>query len=95
MNKKTRSVCPTVLARKALDNIWKTSHMKGRTWGPKKKKGLFRGTNILIAVGSELVSVCLEKETGRLIVHQFVLVQKTKLGGQVRRTLEKVGLRTK
>ena len=92
MNKKDDGVCPTVLARKAMDKIWNSSHMKGRTWGPKGKKGLFRGTNILVARGKELVSVCLDKKTRRLIVHQFVLAEKTKLGAQVKRTLTKAGL---
>jgi hypothetical protein len=95
MSGKKESVCPTVKARKALDLLWAKAHMKGRTWGPKGKKknpSPYAGTNILLAKGNELASVSLDKNTKRLIIHQFIAVEDTALGKQIKRALVRAKL---
>jgi len=76
----------TVLARFAVDSIWKSSDLKGRCWGPKKSKKIspYAGTNITLAIGDELVTICQDKETGLLIIHEFRRIKRTKLGKKVR-----------
>jgi hypothetical protein len=74
----------TVMASAALRHIWdNNADLVGRTWGRKKKEKInpFFGTNITLAIGDELVSVC-EKD-GKLIVHQFKRTDATELGKKV------------
>jgi hypothetical protein len=80
----------TVLARFAVDAIWKSSDLKGRCWGPKgsKRPSPYAGTNITLAIKDELITVCLNKETGALILHEFKRVKRTKLGRKIRQLLQ-------
>jgi hypothetical protein len=82
----------TVLARKALDKVWKVAWLTGRCWGRKLDgNNCFRGTNITIALDkNELVSIC--RLNGKLVVHSFVRSKETSLGKKVRRILQKAKL---
>ena len=81
----------TVLARFAVDSIWKDSDLKGRCWGPKRSERIssYAGTNITLAISDELVTICMNKETKRLIVHEFKRIKRTKLGQKIRQLLRK------
>lgn len=80
----------TVLARFAVDSIWKSSDLKGRCWGPKgsKQSSPYAGTNITLAINDELITVCFNRETGKLILHEFKRVRRTKLGRKIRQLLQ-------
>jgi hypothetical protein len=92
---KTRDIL-TVLARKALDGLWKIADLRGRTWGLKRNKtgNPFAGTNILIAISDELVSVSCP-DGNELVVNEFVRTKNTKLGRMVKRKLRSCGLKVK
>lgn len=83
----------TVQASAALRHIWNDSaDLIGRTWGRKKdgRVNPFFGTNITLAIGDELVSVC-EKD-GKLIIHEFKKSASTKLGEEIKKVLAEAGL---
>ena len=82
---------PTVEARKILDKIWLQAQLRGRCWG-KGKVNPYKGTNITIASGNELVTISMNGEK-ELVLHQFKLAQKTKLGDEVLEILRKAGLK--
>jgi hypothetical protein len=82
----------TVKARKALDHLWKTADLKGRTWGPKNLDNPYSATNITICLGSELVSISQDKKTGKLSIHEFVRSENTDLGSRIKKTLKEEGL---
>ena len=82
MAKKNQAQDPTVLARKVLDELWREADLRGRCWGLRKFANYFAGTNITIAVGSELVSV--SRKGDELVIHEFVRSPDTALGRKVR-----------
>lgn len=79
----------TAAARKAVEKIWAKSHLKGRCWG-KGDGNPFKGTNITIANGDEMVSI--SEKDGSLVIHEFVRVKKTLLGVEVANALLEKGL---
>jgi len=82
-----------VNARKILDNLWEKTDLRGRCWGIVKKEGNpFKGTNIVLAVGDELVLV--SQDNDHLKIHEFVLVDNnsTSLGKQVHALIEEAML---
>lgn len=81
----------TVKARKSIDELWKNADLRGRCWGVKKKDGnCFRGTNITIGYGDEIVSV--SERDGKLVVHEFVRARSTTLGQKVKKLLKEKSL---
>jgi len=86
----------TVEARKLLNELWEKAWLRGRCWGIKKvvKNNPYGGTNTTIAIGDELVSVSLGKD-GKLIIHEFVKTQNTKLGNEVKKILKQGNLNLK
>ena len=83
---------PLINARKALSDIWSACQLKGRCWGPKGSDNPFAASNITMAKGSEIVSIC-QLPDGRLRIHEFCLtIGGTDLGNQVRQKLEEEGL---
>jgi hypothetical protein len=83
----------TVRASSALRHIWDgKADLVGRTWGRKKngKTNPFFGTNVTLAIGDELVSVC--ERNGKLIIHQFKRSDSTELGKEVIEALSEAGL---
>jgi hypothetical protein len=85
---------PMVLARKALDPLWKKSDLHGRCWGLKKTgNNPYAGTNITIGKGKEIISVSMSKDGSKKpIIHELVKAKNTKLGNRARKILEKKGL---
>ena len=66
------------------DEAW----LRGRTWGMAKfndGNNPYKGTNITIAIGDELISICQPRK--KLVVHQFKRVRSTALGRRVRKLL--------
>jgi hypothetical protein len=81
-----------VRARKILHSLWTSCWLKGRCWGPKlaegnDRKNPFRGSNITIAVGMELVSIS-QNPDGSLNIHEFAQVYGTTLGKKIRAMLK-------
>jgi hypothetical protein len=81
----------TVQARKILHPLWEESDLRGRCWGLRRSRNSFAGTNIIFALGEELVSVSMNS-SGQLVVHQFKLVKETTLGTSVKNLLQANGL---
>jgi hypothetical protein len=83
------SICISVKARKALEELWVGSCLKGRTWGPKgrKKPSQYAGTNITLAFDDELVVINLTPDKKGLVIHEFKLTKDTSLAKKVRRIL--------
>jgi len=83
---------PVVLARAALEDMWeRVVQLKGRCWGPSKEDNPYKGSNITMAIGDELVSVC-QGDDGRIRIHQFSKTDTTSLGAQVKEVFEQAGL---
>ncbi|HRZ95463.1 MAG TPA: hypothetical protein P5262_02760 [Candidatus Moranbacteria bacterium] len=83
----------TVKASAALRHIWDgNADLIGRTWGRKKNGRVnpFFGTNITLAKGDEMVSVC--ERNGELVIHQFKRTDSTELGEEIKKALIKSGL---
>jgi len=72
-------------ARKALQLLWEKGCLRGTCWGPKSKENPYSGTNIVFAIGKELVAVSQLGNT--LIIHEFEKTENTKLGQKVREIL--------
>lgn len=84
-----------VAARRALHALWKKADLRGRCWGLRKDgKNPFAGSNVTLAKGDEMISVCQDSESGEHIVHEFRRVGpgQTKLGKEARRLLTVAGL---
>lgn len=92
---KTRDIL-TVLARKVLDVLWKSADLQGRPYGLRRNNpgNPFAGTNILIAIGDELVSVSCPNGD-ELIANEFVRTKNTKLGRRIKRKLRSHGLKVR
>ena len=83
----------TVKARQALIPLWEECHklgMRGRPWGIKSPTNLLGGTNTVLAIGDELVSV--SEKDGRLVIHEFRRKSGTQLGDKVRKILREAEL---
>lgn len=74
-----------VSARKVLNSLWEDADLRGRCWGIKKESNPFVGSNITIAYGDELVSVC--QDGSKIIIHEFIRTSGTELGEVVGRLL--------
>ncbi|MBU4223985.1 hypothetical protein KJ934_02075 [Patescibacteria group bacterium] len=82
---------PTVKARKILEPLWNKADLKGRCWGPKRADNDYKGTNITILNGEELVTVS-QGDNGGLRIHEFLKTENTLLGIKVREIFETEGL---
>ena len=81
-----------ITARRVLDSLWKKSLLRGsRCWGPKREDNPFSASNIIIATGSELISVS-QNENGELRIHEFSKTENTSLGKEARAVLQSQGL---
>ena len=84
--------------RELLKGLWKLKRkdpgedeawLRGRIWGMEKFNNYnnpYKGTNITIAIGDELISICQPNE--KLVIHEFKLTSNTKLGRRVRKMLK-------
>lgn len=82
---------PMVITRKILTSIWAKAQLRGRCWGRGGKNNPFNGTNITLAIGKELITISMNREK-QLIMHQFKLVEQTKLGDKISKILQEDGL---
>jgi len=81
-----------IKARQALESLWKEACLKGSLcWGPKIKGNPYSGTNIIIGIGDELISVS-RADNGKLRIHQFLKVKNTTLGKKVKEIFQEKGL---
>jgi hypothetical protein len=60
--------------------------LRGRTWGPARNNNPFRRSNIIIALGTEVVSI-VQDESGKLIINQMIKTENTSLGEEVKKIL--------
>jgi len=78
-----------IKVRALLDEIWKKALLRGRCRGPEIiRSNPFAGSNITLAEGKELVSICVGKD-GALRIHEFTIASKTSLGEKVKAILRK------
>lgn len=80
-----------IKARKALEQLWQEAMLKGRCWGPKKECNSYKGSNITLAIGNELITIS-QLPDGKLAIHEFVEGNDTLLGKRVKEIFDKEGI---
>ena len=81
-----------VAARAAMSAIWAAAQLKGRCWGPRTPENPFMASNITLAEGDNMITVCQQRD-GTLVVHEFCKVLGgTKLGNKALAALRAAGL---
>lgn len=93
MSKKKKYTDPMVLARKALDDLWKNeAQLKGRCWGPVKPDNPYMATNITIAIGNEMISISWDRKRKKFVFHEFRKTKNTSLGRKMKKIVRALGL---
>lgn len=89
MSDKTKKEIEVIVkAREILKKLWDDADLRGRCWGLKKDgENLFKGTNITIGYGDEIISI--SQKNGKLIIHEFTRTANTKLGKKAKDLLNK------
>ncbi len=87
---------PLVEVKRVLSSLWEEADLRGRPWGLKKEgDNPFYGSNVLIVIGDELVTVSKPRGENEIRIHQFRRVKQTSLGEEVTTALKTAALGVK